>query len=173
MRVNLGAGDRYAAGWINVDHAGSPHRRDETVDLRGELPWRVSTLTHVYAGHVLEHLTLGACWRLLAQLLHRMVPGGHLMVVGPDLHRARAMAEAGTLEVTLDSLRFGADRWDGDQHQWECTPEVIVGLLTDTGWTDIVEVGIGGVSDFWPVADRRPTWQCAITARRPAEQEQA
>jgi hypothetical protein len=173
VKVNLGCGDRYAeGGWWNVDHAGSPHRKDETVDLRGDLPWSTSSITHVYAGHVLEHLTLDACHRLLAQLLHRMVPGGQIMVVGPDLFRAQAMAEAGTLDVTMDSLRYGADRWDGDRHLWECNPEIIIALLIDAGWTGIVEVGIENVPDFWPVADRRPLWQCAVSASRPVEEPQ-
>lgn len=168
MRLNLGAGDRYADGWHNVDF-GSPHRKDQTVDLRGVLPWPAASITHAYLGHVLEHLTINACQRLLAQLLHRMTPGGQIMIVGPDINRARAMAEAGTLEVPLDSLRFGAARWDGDQHLWECTPDIIVGLLDDTGWAGIEEVDINDVPDMWPVADRGPQWQCAVAAHRPTD----
>jgi hypothetical protein len=168
VQVNLGAGDRYVAGWRNVDHAGSPHRRDETVDLRGPLPWPTASITHAYLGHVLEHLTLDACQRLLAQLLHRMVPGGCVMVVGPDVPRAQAMAEAGTLDVTMESLICGGHRWDGDEHQWECCPEVVAHLLASTGWLGVTVVDINEVPDMWPVADRRPQWQFGVAAHRPA-----
>jgi hypothetical protein len=171
MRINLGCGDRYAFGWVNVDHAGSPHQMDQTVDLLGELPWPAESITHVYAGHVLEHLPYAQCAVLLARLLPCMMPGGQLMVVGPDLHRAEAMAEAGTLEVTLDSLRHGAERWPGDRHLWECTPEGIVGLLTVSGWCGITPMGIGEVDPLWPVADRGPQWQCAVAAHRAGADE--
>lgn len=164
MRVNLGCGDRYHSGWVNVDHAGSPFPKDATVDLSGELPWGLGSLTHVYAGHVLEHLPIDVCRALLTRLLPCMAPGGQLMIVGPDLIRAQAMAEAGILDVTMDSLRYGANRWPGDEHQWECAPAIIVDLLDTTGWADITDVGIGSVDAMWPVADRGPVWQCAISA---------
>ena len=165
MNINLGAGDRYADGWTNVDWPGSPHRKDETVDLTGPLPWEPGSVELAYAGHVLEHLTLDDCHHLLTHLRPCMALDGALLVVGPDLDRARTLLAAGALDVTLDSLLYGADRWPGDQHLWECTPDIIVELLTATGWQGIHEVGIGEVDAVWPVADRGPIWQCAIGAR--------
>lgn len=164
MRVNLGCGDRYQPGWVNVDHAASPHRKDATVDLADDLPWGLGELTHVYAGHVLEHLPLDVCRLLLTRLLPCMAPAGTIMVVGPDVDRAQQMAEAGTLEVTMESLRCGAGRWPGDEHQWACTPTIIVDLLDVAGWSDVTDVGISAVDPLWPVADRTPVWQCAISA---------
>lgn len=166
MKLNLGCGDRYAEGWHNVDWAGSPHRKDEAVDLTGELPWTAQKWDLVYAGHVLEHLTIDQCQDLLDRLLCCMMDHGKLMVVGPDIDRAQEMAIAGTLDVTMDSLKFGAHRWPGDEHQWECTPGVIEELLTSTGWRSVKEVGIENVGLIWPIADRGPTWQCAVEAFR-------
>jgi len=168
MLVNLGCGDRYAATWQNVDHAGSPHRKDVTVDLLADnLPWPTGSILHIYMGHVLEHLPYDGCLDLLKRLLPLVKPEGQIMVVGPDCQVAQLMAEAGTLEVTLDSLKYGADRWAGDRHEWECTAEKVTALLEGAGWTDIHDVGINHVAAFWPVADRRPQWQCAIAARSP------
>lgn len=165
MKINLGAGDRYADGWTNVDWPGSPHRKDETVDLTGPLPWEPGTVELAYAGHLLEHLSLDDCLRLLTNLRPCMTPVGALMVVGPDLDRARTLAAAGALDVTLDSLTQGAHRWPGDQHLWECTPRIVEDLLTAAGWRGIHEVLIGDVGAVWPVADRGPQWQCAVSAR--------
>jgi hypothetical protein len=39
-------------------------------------------------------------------------------------------------------------------------------LLEETGWVDVRELHINDVSNFWPVADRRPQWQRAVTGRR-------
>lgn len=164
MRLNLGCGDRYAPGWVNVDRAECPHRKDQIVDLAGKLPWPAGGVSHVYAGHVLEHLPVEVCVALLGRLLPLMAPGGQIMVVGPDLDRAQMMAEAGTLDVTIESLQFGAHRWAGDEHQWECVPTILIAMLDEAGWQDITEVGIANVPKMWPVADRGPQWQCAISA---------
>lgn len=165
MRLNLGCGDRYAVGWHNVDHVGSPHQKDDTVDLTGELPWLPGWVEYAYAGHVLEHLTLDQCRLLLTRLRPCMATDGILMVVGPDLDRARTLAAAGMLDVPIESLQFGAHRWPGDEHRWECTPDIIADLLVASGWEKIVEVPIGDVDPLWPVADRGPVWQCAVEAR--------
>jgi hypothetical protein len=164
MKLNLGCGDRYAEGWWNIDSADCPHRMDETIDLRSRLPW--VEVEYMYAGHVLEHLRVGECLDVLPRLLRCMMPGGELMVVGPDVLIAMGMAVAGTLDVTLDELKYGAKRWPGDEHRWECGATDVMGLLRVTGWSEITEVGISNVPAMWPVADRGPRWQCAISARR-------
>ena len=167
LRVNLGCGDRYAEGWVNVDHAGSPGRKDRTVDLTGPLPWAPGSIAAVYAGHVLEHLTIPDALSLLERIRTCVRTGGEVMVVGPDLTRAVAMAQAGTLDVTLDSLRHGASRWAGDEHRWECHASILADMLKEAGWVDVAEVAIGDVPASWPVADRRPVWQCALSAVAP------
>lgn len=167
MRLNLGCGDRYAeGGWWNVDLPSCPYRVDEVVDLRGPLPWPAGSVEYAYAGHLLEHLTLPECAVLAARLLTCMAAGGRLMVVGPDVAYARQMAEAGSLDVTMESLVHGGHRWVGDEHQWECGPDAVAKLLTDVGWADVAKATIGDVDAMWPVADRRPVWQFAVSARR-------
>jgi predicted SAM-dependent methyltransferase len=162
MRLNLGCGDRYVEGWHNTD-SGSPHRKDEQIDLVTPLPWR--GVTHAYAGHVLEHLFIDGVIVLLQNLRGCMDHDGELMVVGPDVIVAQAMATAGTLDVTMDSLTNGGHRWPGDEHRWHCTAKAIEELLRVTGWSNVTQVGIENVGEKWPVADRRPRWQCAVSAR--------
>jgi hypothetical protein len=165
MKLNLGCGDRYAPEWTNVDFE-SPHPKDETVDLTGPLPWAAGSVTHVYAGHVLEHLTVPQCRDLLAGLLPCMDPaGGLLMIVGPDIPLAERMIADGTFDFTyhnLDSLRYGAGRWAGDVHQWECSAGAVAELCRDAGWHPVTDLGIRLVDQTWPVADREPQWQFAV-----------
>jgi predicted SAM-dependent methyltransferase len=163
MKINLGCGDRYADGWHNVDWAGSPHRKDETLDLLMPLPW--TGITHAYAGHILEHLRVGDCLVVLRRLRECMASSGELMVVGPDVLIAQGMAVAGTLDVTMDSLTQGGHRWHGDEHRWHCTTFDVEELLRSAGWRQVTRVGIPNVPDMWPVADRGPRWQCAVSAR--------
>jgi hypothetical protein len=164
MRINLGCGDRYAEGWINVDWAGSPHRKDETVDLTGELPWPENSIQAVYAGHVLEHLTLYQCHELLSRLRRCVMITGTIMVVGPDLPTAYRMAEEGTLDVTIDSLLYGAERWPGDRHQWESSAGKTTALLLNAGWVEPRSTTVAEAATYWPVADARPQWQFAVSA---------
>jgi len=167
VKLNLGCGDRYAADWVNVDF-GSPHRKDQEVDLTGQLPWEPGSVTHAYLGHVLEHLTVDQCAELLTRLLPCMDPVGALMmIVGPDVPLAERMIADGTFDFTyhnLDSLKYGAGRWSGDVHLWECSGAAVAQLCRDAGWPIVTEVGITSVDQTWPVADRTPQWQFAVRA---------
>lgn len=174
VRVNLGCGDRYADGWVNVDRVECPHRKDAVVDLTQTLPldwWQENgVVEYAYAGHVLEHLTIDQCCDVLDRLWLCMIPGGQVMVVGPDVDVAERMIVDGTFDHsyghTLDTIRNGGGRWPGDEHRWWCTAERVAAMLRDTGWSDVTNVGIGNVDPLWPVADRRPLWQCAVSAIR-------
>ena len=166
MKINLGCGDHYAqGGWVNVDH-GSPHYADQRVNLITDtLPWLSRSVSHIYCGHVLEHLPLDACHRLLKNLLQCMEQDGMILVVGPDIDIAKQMIKDETFDFTyhsLESLRFGADRWEGDQHQWDCTGKAVMDLLRDAGWPIVVDIGIENADPIWPIVDRESLWQCAI-----------
>ena len=162
--LNLGCGDHYAPGWVNVDLPDTPNPHDVDCDLRGPLPWSPGTVDRLYLGHVLEHLTLVDAGDLLARLRPLMVPAGQVMVVGPDCVRAQAMVRAGELDThALDLVRHGGGRWVGDEHRWECEPGTIRSLLAGAGWSQVTEVPIVDVPDVWPVVSRIG-WQCAVGA---------
>lgn len=176
MKLNLGCGDRYVPGWHNVDWAGCPHHVDETVDLsEGTLPdhW-LGAATHIYAGHLLEHLHQADAAELLRNLLDvAHVNGCLLMLVGPDCDVATRMQMAGTLDTTyhsLDSILHGDHRWPGTDHLWPHAAHDVVSALHDAGWPAIADLGgIRGMDglaggDLWPVADRTPPWQYAVRA---------
>jgi predicted SAM-dependent methyltransferase len=164
VKLNVGCGDRYVEGWHNVDRADMPHRKDEACDIRASaLPW--SEVQFAYAGHVLEHLFVEHVIIFLEALRGCMASDGELMAVGPDVILAQGMAVAGTLDVTMDSLENGGHRWPGDEHRWHCTQWGVERMLMATGWQQIKRIGINAVPEMWPVADRRPQWQCAVSAR--------
>lgn len=168
MRLNLGCGDRYVPGWHNVDWGGCPFHVDEIVDLTGPLPWEPGTITHIYMGHLLEHLRPIDAYELVVALLPLAAPaGGLLMSVGPDARVAKEMAAAGTLDTTdhsLDGIIYGDNRWPGTEHQWETTGMEIAQMMQAAGWMSRDLGGVRFVSEFWPVADRRPQWQYAVRA---------
>lgn len=167
LSLNLGCGDRYVDGWTNVDH-GSPHRKDLDVDLTGELPWEPGSVSRVYAGHLLEHLSIDDCAVLLDRLRVCMDPTGGVMVaVGPDLDVAERMVDDGTFDFTyhsLDSLRYGAGRWAGDVHLWETTGPLVAELFREASWPVVHAMTIAQLEGGWPVVDPVPQWQYAVRA---------
>jgi predicted SAM-dependent methyltransferase len=176
MRLNLGCGDRYVPGWHNVDWAGCPHHVDETVDLTGPLPWEPGSVTHIYAGHLFEHISRDACVGLCSRLLELADPQGCLLwAVGPDVELAKRLIETGQFDFTyhsLDSISHGGHRWPGDDHVWDTTAAAVVDLLREAGWPVVTDLGgmagLAGLAEGpeWPVADRVPQWQYAVRAAR-------
>lgn len=168
MRLNLGCGDRYVDGWVNVDWQ-SPHRVDERVDLTGPLPtnWR-GEVTNIYVGHLLEHVSKDDCLKLAQRLLECAHPNGCLLVaVGPDVPVAEEMVRNGTFDWnwgTLDEIKFGAGRWAGDVHLWETSGEDVAQLLRDAGWPLVWNLGLDVLEGGWPIADPGPRWQYAVRA---------
>jgi hypothetical protein len=165
ININLGCGDRYVPGWTNVDLIDMPHKADQRVDLIHDvLPWE--NVDSIYAGHLLEHMQPWEALRLLAKLREVTVPGGAIMVVGPDVEVAFQMIQSGEemYTATMESLRYGAGRWAGDVHYWACTERALTVMLELAGWTAITPVPISEAALTWPVADPRPQWQAAVGA---------
>ncbi len=157
--------------WVNVDLPSCPHPVDRHVDLAGPLPWAAHSIDRVYAGHVLEHMHWAQCRHLLLALRPLMRPGAPILVVGPDLTKARAMAAAGqVLEVPLGDIKDGGRRWEGDQHRWAPDAASTSRLLELTGWQHIQPLEVAMVDGVWPVAFRGPRWQYAVTATAPGGQ---
>lgn len=169
LSLNLGCGDRYADGWVNVDHPGCPHRQDQSVDLTGELPWEPGSVSRIYSGHMLEHITPEASGQLLKRLLSCADPAGCTMVlVGPDVVLAEQMVADGTFDHswgTLDMIKYGAGRWAGDVHLWGTTGPLVARLVRSAGWPVVHHYGsIVELEGGWPVADRAQLWQYAVRA---------
>ena len=165
MKLNVGCGNHRADGWTNMDI----ERNDEVKpDIQGDLmdlPDEIQGVTHVYLGHVLEHLALGTIAPALSKLWERCVPGVEIAVVGPDCDRARALDRAGRLYgIKLQDVVHGAGRWANDVHLWECTPGGLERVLRRSGVQDVRHVSITSAElSAWPVTSR-VDWQCAMIA---------
>ena len=67
MKLNLGCADRHLKGCTNVDRV---QPADQIVDLEGPWPWGDSTVEHIQADDILEHLqgrihVMNEAWRVL------------------------------------------------------------------------------------------------------------
>jgi SAM-dependent methyltransferase len=78
FRLNLGCNDRHFPGYINVDRMPPA---DEVADLSQRWPWPDSSIEHIIAHDIIEHLpdkihTMNELWRVLA-------PGAEVEIAVP------------------------------------------------------------------------------------------
>lgn len=107
MKLNMGCGPHYLAGWTNVD-ADTTVKADvhadalEFLDRLGE-----SEVEEIYAGHFLEHLAKPAADRFLRECYRVLVPGGVCAIVVPDMREVlkRYIAQA------IDEIPFDGRMW--------------------------------------------------------------
>lgn len=119
--LNLGSGPDYRPGAVNVDRwRASTHHAGETAppDLLADahhLPVKDSTLGHVRASHVIEHLErpLDA----LREAKRVLEPGGTLYVEVPDANRTPA---------------------ERDDHLYSWTPDTLTNIVEQAGF-EVVE----------------------------------
>jgi SAM-dependent methyltransferase len=163
MRLNIGSWAFPAPPpWINVDRH----------DFRGvhvlanvaeRLPFDDGSAERIYVGHVLEHLAydteLPAALAEIRRVLH---PDGGIMVVGPDLERAKRWFPA---EVTNIWPGQAAHDGLGGAHLWPSTVPDTTRALREAGFY-VEETPISQVPSTWPVVSRIG-WQFALRAWHP------
>lgn len=138
---------------------------DIQASLLDPLPASIKDVTHVYLGHVLEHLPFFQITGALARLWARCAPGAQIAIVGPDCDKAREMDRRAQLwGIALNDILHGAGRWANDVHLWESTPERLTTLLERSGVhsTRVVDINSVELQPF-PVTSY-VAWQCAVVA---------
>lgn len=187
MRVNVGVGPHYADGWTNTEVIDHPDLRcDLLVTAEDPFPFPAATATHVYMGHVLEHVPWQDVPGFLAEVQRVLVVGGQLMVVGPDALRTIDLYRDG--QADIEQLmpviegpgawlggRYEPLRWGADRHHWNCWEARVVDVLTDAGFEQVTAYGViddGRLDDHrirsegWPLVDGSPR-QFAVSAVNP------
>lgn len=160
MDLNIGCGQHYADGWMNIDlHSDGPH--PDLVCSLLDLPFPDGSVERVYCGHVLEHIAREDMPQALSEVRRVLTDEGALVVVGPDIHLTRLHEP-----VLVDAVLNGGNRWPGDEHRWVSTGDATLGYLLAAGF-DAYLTSIVDVPDDWPVVGR-PLWQFAIYAKKEA-----
>lgn len=87
LKLHLGCGRNYLAGWINIDLAHPRRSQDLSWDLRRGLPFPDGAAAAIFAEHLFEHLDIACGLRLLRECRRILAPGGVLRIGVPDLER--------------------------------------------------------------------------------------
>lgn len=158
--LNIGCGEFYAPGWVNVDLPGTGHQLDEEGSIL-DLPFDDATFDRAYVGHVLEHVRVDQVAIALDELHRVLKPGARLCVVGPDYVRAVEY------KFNRQVVKGVIDGPVGSPHLWVSTGDAASLALHLHGWEHVVEVPIRSLKDDdWPVVSFIG-WQFAVLATRP------
>lgn len=166
MRINVGCGEFKAPyPWVNIDHH-EPYKADITADVFN-LPDTVHDVEMAYLGHFLEHIPEARVEEALRAIKERMVTGGNICIVGPDVDRAAKMYKDGLISkpelmATMKSPDDRTPEWAGDTHYWNCTEARVIDFLDAADFTGVTPVPIASMAlNPYPVT-ARSAWQCAV-----------
>jgi len=177
LRLNIGCGEHYAPGWTNTDlihHPVAGIRPDIITPVGEPLPFADGTASHIYVGHVLEHIPWDDVHGFLLDIGRVATTGAIVCVVGPDVRRALNQWKAGNLnEATMldailenESSYQSAGMWPGARHQWNCHEARVLLALDHAGLAGRPVPIDSAELDPWPVVSRIG-WQFAILATNP------
>lgn len=87
VRLNIGCGTDYKAGWINIDNNSDRNiqRLDLRWDLRRPLPFPDNSVDFIFNEHLIEHLTVEEGQAAIRDFMRVLKPGGVLRIATPDL----------------------------------------------------------------------------------------
>jgi len=135
VKVNLGCGQAYMPGWVNVD-ASPDVRADIYLDAAEFVRQYGDQVEEVYLGHVLEHLLPGDSLTLL-NLLHEKLPrGASIAVVTPDMAAIWAAYRAGEISNYELNARFVYSYVQPSHHVWCWDQDSLLELFRAAGFGD-------------------------------------
>jgi predicted SAM-dependent methyltransferase len=145
MKIHLGCGSNYIAGWVNIDLDSSS--ADVKADLRSPLHYADSSVDLIFNEHFLEHITREEGEQFLKECYRVLKPGGVLRVSTPDLRWAIAQYIGGKLdewkdvgwlpETSCRLMNEGMRSW-GHQFLYDL-PELML-TLHSVGFMDVTQV---------------------------------
>lgn len=139
VRVNLGCGNKYLDGWINVDKG--DWTKDVDSDLT-KLPFDDDYADEALSVHVIEHFYVWEAPDVLEEWLRILKPGGKLIIECPDLQKTILHMANGETRPELTMWPLYGDPRYGDPlmcHKWGYTPNSLSKLMDYVGFKDITE----------------------------------
>lgn len=179
MNLNVGCG-RFRTDlkdWVNTDviRLEGEIEPDVVVSPDEPLPFADASFDRIYMGHVLEHVPWTKVVPFLQLAAEKLVSGGKLLVVGPDVNRSLQMWHEGSeslehlLTVLEDDLHTQETevKWFGEHHYWNAYEARVLRALNAAGFKNAKALDIGNESLFaqWPVTSHA-RWQMAVIATK-------
>jgi SAM-dependent methyltransferase len=139
IRINVGCGNKYFPGFINVDRHGS----DDDVDVHSDthpLPFTTDFADEIWAIHVFEHLHRSEAGKALYEWFRVLKPGGKLILELPCLDKIAKLIVDGEENIRLTLLGLYGDPRDPKpdmMHQWCWSKKELTETLGNVAFTNI------------------------------------
>ena len=161
MKVNLGCGEAYMDGWVNVD-ANPAVRADIHLDVVEFVRQYGPEIEELYMGHVIEHLMPAEALVTLSLLNERTPVGTTISAVTPDMAAIfRAYLDHEVSNDTLN-LSFVYSYIQPSHHVWCHDENSLRELFDQAGLNDVAPVDPGTWPPVFHKSGTESRWQCGI-----------
>lgn len=180
LLIDIGVGANFREGWVHVDFFSlrlrfwkKINRRAEVeTDLRYPLLSTNEIANGVYSCHTIEHLYPKEAYRLLAEILRILKPGGWLRLGVPDLQVAldfyNGKISMPEYKCRAEAIAHLTQDW-GHHSVWD--EELLTHALKSVGFINIKKVQFGTEGSdrrLIKEEDARRTWTLVMEAQKPA-----
>lgn len=161
MRVNLGCGQAYLDGWVNVD--ASPNvRADVHLDAIEFVRQHGSDIEEVFMGHVIEHLMPSDALSLLILLNERTPPGCLVSAVTPDMAAIFQAYLSGDVDNMELNEEFIYSYVQPSHHVWCHDSRSLADLFRSAGFEAVEEIDPSTWPPVFHKTGRESRWQCGV-----------
>jgi predicted SAM-dependent methyltransferase len=161
IRLNLGCGAYKMKGFINVDQLEKVN--PDLVCDATELPYENETISEIYCGHLLEHMTLENGEKALGYWKKLLIPGGKITITVPDFD---VLVTEYVDWPTTDKLKKLNDLYiysycQDSHHKYCYSADLLKEVMGKAGFTDLKRLPVDHPYFVDPVS-----WQVAFTGRK-------
>jgi GT2 family glycosyltransferase/glycosyltransferase involved in cell wall biosynthesis/predicted SAM-dependent methyltransferase len=167
MKVNLGCGNSYLDGWVNVD-ANPNVRADVYMEAFEFVRAHGAEIDELYMGHFLEHLILDSAVALLALIADEVPAGARVSAVVPDMRAIFAAYDAAQISNEELNQRYVYSYEQPSHHVWCHDADSLADAFRRAGYTDVEPIDpLTWEPVLWKEGPES-RWQCGVVARAPA-----
>lgn len=129
MKLNIGCGDNYLKGYINIDS--NRNSRADRIMQAHDLDFKSGSVVEIIARHIIEHLGFFKAKYFLSECFRVLKPGGILKIETPHIEKTfKIFLKAKSTRVREKALGwvYGAET-EGMEHRY-CFPVELMEMLT-------------------------------------------
>lgn len=167
MRVNLGCGQAYMPGWVNVDDMPDV-KADVYANAFDFVREHGHEVTELYMGHFLEHLMPTDSRALLALIVDRLPADAEVSAVTPDIRAIFDAYERGEIDSHTLNASFIYSYVQPSHHVWCFDEPSLVALFEEAGFSDVRGIDPLTWAPVFHKEGPESRWQCGVRGSVPA-----